>query len=327
MFLCRVEKLSHESTESLFKHFASYSFQVMTLHSLRLLTAGILAVPAIILLVIVAPVIALLSIPSLAILVRRKRSFIPSFPPRNRTLDPLLHHATITGGSSGIGLSIAIELARRGCRNITLVARKVDQLADAKRLVEEAAAAAPNATPSVRTVSVDVTDFAALEKSVAEIVGDASAANERPGPPTLLFHCAGYAMPLAFEDLSASNFRDQVDVNYLGSVHVVKSFLPCMTDPDHVGGNIVLTSSMSGQAGTFGYSAYSPTKFALRGFAECLSMELAAKKSNVNISLAYPPDTKTPGYEIENQSKPEECRLISESGGVWDPDVYVNVQC
>ena len=299
----------------------------MTLHSLRLLTAGILAVPAIILLVIVAPVIALLSIPRLAILVRRKRSFIPSFPPRNRTLDPLLHHATITGGSSGIGLSIAIELARRGCRNITLVARKVDQLADAKRLVEEAAAAAPmNATPSVRTVSVDVTDFAALEKSVAEIVGDASAANERPGPPTLLFHCAGYAMPLAFEDLSASNFRDQVDVNYLGSVHVVKSFLPCMTDPDHVGGNIVLTSSMSGQAGTFGYSAYSPTKFALRGFAECLSMELAAKKSNVNISLAYPPDTKTPGYEIENQSKPEECRLISESGGVWDPDVYVNVQ-
>jgi len=82
----------------------------MMLHSLRLLTAGILVVPALLLLVIVAPVIALLSIPSLTIRVHRKRSFIQSFPPRNHKLDPLHHHATITRGSSGMGLSIAIEL-------------------------------------------------------------------------------------------------------------------------------------------------------------------------------------------------------------------------
>jgi len=301
-------------------------------HLLRLLLAGILALPALILLVAVSPFIVVLSIPSLVILVRRKRSFSPSFSPSRcsnddrrsgsgaAAADPLLQHAVITGGSSGIGLSVALDLAKRGCRNITLIARKEGQLAEAKQFVEEAAATS-KATTDVRIVSVDVTDFSALEKEVANLCGDVNETNISPGPPTLLFNCAGYSTPLAFEELTVSNFRAQVDVNYLGSVHVVKAFLPCMSRQEHIGGNIILTSSMSGQTGTFGYSAYSPTKFALRGFAECLSMELAAKKSNVNISLAYPPDTKTPGYEIENQMKPEECRLISESGGIWDPEV------
>lgn len=297
-------------------------------HLLRLLVGGVLALPALLVLVVVAPFVVILSVPSLAILVRRKREFIPSFAAQESNdanadkHHPLLQHAVVTGGSSGIGLSIAIELAKRKCRHITLVARKEGQLADAKRLVEEAAQAA-NGTTSVRVMSVDVTNFTALESAVAKLCGEIKNGSKvsPPGPPTMLINCAGYAIPLAFDDLTDSDFRAQVDVNYLGSVHVVKAFLPYMARPQHIGGNIILTSSMSGQAGTFGYSAYSPTKFALRGFAECLSMELAAKKSNVNISLAYPPDTKTPGYEVENQSKPEECRIISESGGIWEPDV------
>lgn len=305
-------------------------------HSIRLFTAGILALPALLILVVVSPFIAILSIPSLAILVRRKRNFITSFAWYD-DLYPLLGHAVITGGSSGIGLAIALDLARRGCRNITLIARKEGQLLDAKRLVEAAASrCSTTETPAiVRIVSVDVTNFEVLEKAISKlIIGNNDTNDEvanntgdvggRPGPPTLLFHCAGYSLPLAFDDLSPSDFRAQMDVNYMGSVHIVNAILPYMTK----GGNIVLTSSMSGQAGTYGYSAYSPTKFALRGFAECLSMELATRRrglttmSNyVNISLAYPPDTKTPGYEIENRSKPEACRLISESGGIWDANV------
>ena len=92
-------------------------------HSIRLLSAGILALPALLVLVVVFPIIAILSIPSLVILVRRKRNFITSFTWYD-DLYPLLGHAIITGGSSGIGLAIALDLARRGCRNITLIARK-----------------------------------------------------------------------------------------------------------------------------------------------------------------------------------------------------------
>lgn len=302
-------------------------------HSIRLLTAGILALPALLILLVASPIIAILSIPSLVILVRRKRNVVTSFAWYD-DLYPLLGHAIITGGSSGIGLAIALDLARRGCRNITLIARKEGQLLDAKRLVEAAASrCSTTEMPAiVRIVSVDVTNFEALENAISKLLNDTGVETPanvggRPGPPTLLFHCAGYSLPLAFDDLSPSDFRAQMDVNYMGSVHTVKAILPYMT----TGGNIVLTSSMSGQSGTYGYSAYSPTKFALRGFVECLSMELAVAKMktkgsssmsiNVNISLAYPPDTKTPGYEIENQSKPEECRLISESGGIWDANV------
>ncbi|KAL3780414.1 hypothetical protein HJC23_004351 [Cyclotella cryptica] len=325
-------------------------------HSLRLLTAGLLSIPALILLVCIAPVVVLLSLPSLAILVRRKTRFLPSF---QRTSSPkaatsssdctdhsLLQHAVITGGSSGIGLAIAIELAKLKCRHITLIARREEQLKDAKRLVEEAAATRNKEvsdTTNVHIVSIDVTDFNALDKKAADIcctmeedattsTKDDKSQSRKIGPPTLLFNCAGYSIPLAFKDLSPAEFSTQINVNYLGSVHVVKAFLPYMlgthqnrnNDGNKLGGNIILTSSMSGQVGSYGYSAYSPTKFALRGFAESLSMELdAAGKGayDVNISLAYPPDTNTPGYEEENKKKPEACRLISESGGIWDPQV------
>ena len=141
-------------------------------HTLRLLVAGLLSLPAIGLLVTVAPFIVLLSIPSLAILVRRKRSLFPSFATNDAQTDeqsssqhPLLQHAVITGGSSGIGLFVAIALADRGCRHITLLARKKAQLNGAKRMVEEAAKSAKS-TVTVRVVSVDVTDFSSLQKEV-----------------------------------------------------------------------------------------------------------------------------------------------------------------
>lgn len=305
-------------------------------HLPRLLIAGILSIPALLLLLSVAPFVALLSIPSLTILVRRKRSFSPILPSMTSSGSydsnhPLLHHAVITGGSSGIGLSVAIELAKRKCRHITLVARREGQLQNAQKLVREASS---NAT-KIHILSVDVTDFDTLQKKAAylctateENASSKGTQSANAGPPTLLFNCAGYAIPLSFADLSPSDFAAQVNANYLGSIHVVKAFLPYMLGTQQpnrgntVGGNIILTSSMCGQLGTYGYSAYAPTKFALRGFAECMSMELdaAGKEANrVNISVCYPPDTKTPGYEVENEKKPEACRLISEGAGIWDP--------
>ena len=306
-------------------------------HTLRLLLAGLLSLPSLLILLCTAPFAALLAIPSLAILTKRKGRFLPSYPSSSdaRAADashPLLMHAIITGGSSGIGLSMAIELAKRNCRHITLVARREEQLKEAKRLVEQAVGR--DSTITIHIVSVDVTNFEALQKKAAELCClDTTNATldeivKRPGPPTLIFNCAGYSIPLSFSDLSPSNFAAQVNVNYLGSIHVVKAFLPYMTakSTNNIGGNIILTSSMSGQCGSYGYSAYSPTKFALRGFAESLSMELDAAagdgmQNQVNISLCYPPDTNTPGYEVENEQKPEACRLISESGGIWDPKV------
>lgn len=63
-----------------------------------------------------------------------------------------------------------------------------------------------------------------------------------------------------------------MDLNFLGGVNVTKAALKEMKDNN--GGRIVFISSQAGQVGVFGYTAYSASKFALRGFAESLQMEV-----------------------------------------------------
>lgn len=66
-------------------------------------------------------------------------------------------------------------------------------------------------------------------------------------------------------------------------------------------------------------SGYSSTKFALRGLAESLKMELSPY--NIFVTLALPPDTDTPGFAAEALSKPLETKLISDSAGIFHPAV------
>ena len=75
---------------------------------------------------------------------------------------------------------------------------------------------------------------------------------------------------------------------------------------------------MAGQLGIFGFSGYSASKFALRGLAEALQMEL--KPHGVRVTLAFPPDTDTPGFAAENISKPRETSIICAAGGLLKPE-------
>ncbi|KIH49425.1 hypothetical protein ANCDUO_20500, partial [Ancylostoma duodenale] len=61
-------------------------------------------------------------------------------------------------------------------------------------------------------------------------------------------------------------------------------------------GHISFVSSAAGQCAIYGYTAYAPTKFALRGFADALQMELFPY--NINISVLYPPNTDTEGFKV-----------------------------
>lgn len=93
-------------------------------------------------------------------------------------------------------------------------------------------------------------------------------------------------------------------INVLGSVYPTRALLPGLrrrARQGSGGGRVVFVSSQLGQLGLHGYSAYCASKFALRGLAEALQMELRPYK--VYVSLAHPPDTKTPGYEVEMASK------------------------
>lgn len=75
-------------------------------------------------------------------------------------------------------------------------------------------------------------------------------------------------------------------------------------------------------SGIFGYTAYCATKFAVRGFAESLAMELTPH--NVYVTLSMPPDTDTPGLAIEEQTKILETKLICQTASVIQPEVVAD---
>ncbi|VDK83424.1 unnamed protein product [Cylicostephanus goldi] len=83
-------------------------------------------------------------------------------------------------------------------------------------------------------------------------------------------------------------------VNYLSAVYVTRCVVTGMMAKRS--GHISFVSSAAGQCAIYGYTAYSATKFALRGFADALQMELFPY--NINVSVLYPPNTDTEGFKV-----------------------------
>jgi 3-dehydrosphinganine reductase len=201
-------------------------------------------------------------------------------------------HAIVTGGSQGIGLSTARILADRGAR-VSLIARDQGRLDEAVRAVGPGAVAA----------SADVTDPAAVDRAVAEL-------GATQGPCDLLVAAAGASHPGYFEELELEHFRAQMDLNYFGTLNAVRAVLGGMVERGH--GGIVGVSSAAGLVGVFGFGAYAPSKYAVRGLMDVLRAEVEAK--GVYVGCAFPPDTLTPGFETENLIKPPETAAVS--GGI-----------
>ncbi len=198
-------------------------------------------------------------------------------------------HVVITGGSQGIGLETARLVAQRGGR-VSIVARTASALEAAVTDIGHDAAWA----------AVDVTDPDALVAAFAELTAQS-------GDCDLLITCAGIAHPGYFEDLDADVFRAQMDLIYFGTLHAIRAVLPAML---HRGsGGLVGVSSGAALVGVFGYGAYAPAKFAVRGLMETLRAEFSHR--GIYVACAFPGDTLTPGFEHENTLKPPECAAAS----------------
>jgi 3-dehydrosphinganine reductase len=213
----------------------------------------------------------------------------------------------ITGGSSGIGKAIASEAVRQGIR-VFLVARdqhKLDATISELQALKEGC--------QVAAISASVTDSAAIESAV-------HAAESAHGPIDLLVNSAGMALPGYFQDLTLEHFSQQIEINYLGTVRVIKAVLPSMKARGQ--GWIANVSSLAGVKGVFGYTAYCGSKFAVTGFSEALRAELY--RYGIGVSLVCPPDTRTPGLELEDEMKPIETKRISDSGVVLEPEEVAN---
>ena len=211
-------------------------------------------------------------------------------------------HVLITGGSSGIGKAVGVLMARMGA-HVSIIARGQDRLDGAKKEIE-AARAAPE--QRVAATAADVSDRAQLEHATAWV-------ETQVGPIDVLITSAGMAHPGYFRELPIEIFERTMAINYFGTLYAIKAVLPGMLDRRR--GQLGLISSGGGLLGLYGYTPYSPTKFALRGLAESLRGEL--KETGVHISIVYPADTDTPQLEAENRTKPPETKAITGTAKMW----------
>uniref|UniRef100_A0A1L8E4H9 3-dehydrosphinganine reductase n=1 Tax=Nyssomyia neivai TaxID=330878 RepID=A0A1L8E4H9_9DIPT len=215
-------------------------------------------------------------------------------------------HVVVTGGSSGIGLWTAIHCVKRGA-NVTILARNVQVLNKAKEEIEKHRI---NEEQKILTKSLDVAkSYAVVEQGLKEVE------DAMDLPIYMLVNCAGLAICGLVEEVSVDDAKMMMDVNYYGTYYATRYILPKMKAAGE--GIIVITSSQAALLGIYGYGPYAATKFALRGLAETIHME--ASHAGVNVTLALPCDTDTPGFEREEKTKPQETKLISSSGGLVQP--------
>jgi NAD(P)-dependent dehydrogenase (short-subunit alcohol dehydrogenase family) len=121
--------------------------------------------------------------------------------------------------------------------------------------------------------------------NAAEIVTAVAKTIDTFGSLDLLVANAGYCVYGDFEKLSPEDYERQMRVNVFGVLNTIRPALPYLKKSK---GRIVITGSVSGHIGLPGRSAYAMSKFALRGLAESLSVELAG--TGVSVTLV------TPGY-------------------------------
>ena len=212
----------------------------------------------------------------------------------------------ITGGSSGIGKALAVELAMDGAY-VTLCSRDMAKLEQAKADIISATSCDIN---HISILSLDVTQENTVNQTISEYMTEF-------GTPDLLINSAGLSHPGEFLDLGMDKFHWLMDTNFFGTVHIIKAFLPDMIKRGS--GHIVNISSAAGFLGVYGYTAYGATKYAVRGFSDALRAELLLK--NITMSLVFPPDTDTPQLEYEAQFKPPITKILAGTAGVLSAQI------
>lgn len=181
------------------------------------------------------------------------------------------HTTVITGAASGMGASVARQLAARGA-HLALVDRNAESL---KSLADELGG-------TVSTHVVDLSDDDAVVAAAAEITAAHPSVNA-------LITCAGSSMLGTLDQLTVEEMRWLVDVNLWGTVSITKALLPALRRAPAA--HISHLGSLYAIAAPAGRIPYSMSKFAVRGFSEALRHEL--EDTSVSVGIIHPAGVRT----------------------------------
>jgi NAD(P)-dependent dehydrogenase (short-subunit alcohol dehydrogenase family) len=183
--------------------------------------------------------------------------------------------AFVTGGASGIGLALGRAFAEAGMK-VMLADIEADALAAAVKSLHDFG-------PDVRGVACDVADPGSVERA-------AKASFEAFGNVHVICNNAGVAAAGGIDNISLDNWRWVLDVNLMGVLHGIRSFLPHIRSHGE-GGHIVNTASMAGMDSGLGFSPYVASKYAVVGMSEGLATQL--KPLGIGVTVLCPGFVRT----------------------------------
>ena len=183
--------------------------------------------------------------------------------------------AIVTGGSRGIGLSIARALVADGV-SVSVTGRSAAHLSAAKHLIEKAGPG------SVETLQADVRRYDDIERAVAATVS-------RFGGLDILVNNAGVGIFVDVADMTPSQWSEVIDTNLTGVFHACHAVIPCMRRRG--GGFIINISSLAGKSAFPTAAAYCATKSGLNAFSEALMQEV--RYDNIRVSYVMPGSVAT----------------------------------
>lgn len=178
----------------------------------------------------------------------------------------------VSGGGTGIGREIALELGRRGF-DLALLGRREGPL---RRTLEESGA-------DGLALVCDVRDASQIHRAADQI-------HSRWEAAAVIVPAAGVAHISPLPDLAPEAFAETVDVNLTGTALLIRAFLPSMKQ-----GWIFPILSVAARKGFPGWSAYCASKWGLAGFVAALREELAG--TGIRITALYPGATDTPIWD------------------------------
>lgn len=205
--------------------------------------------------------------------------------------------ALVTGGASGMGRISALRLAAGGAQVAIFDMNE--------RALAETAAASPN----IRAWCCNVADWEAVQARVAEV-------ERELGPIDRLTHAAGIMPSHAVMDTALEQAHRLMDVNYFGTLHLVRAVVPGMIARNR--GDVILFGSVSGMALVPKLGAYAASKAAVNVVGETLANELA--HTALRIAVVVPPAVNTPLVDQSiTTDAAQALRNAKQSGRLADP--------